>query len=361
MKNEAYAIIMAGGKGERFWPLSTAKCPKQLVSLFGGKPLLTQAVERLAGVIPPEHVFVITNADLVKASRAAIPQVPPGNVIGEPFGRDTAAACALGMALVRARDPHGVMCVVTADHIMKDLPQFRRTLREGMAIVRRQPLLATIGIVPTYPSTGYGYIEADTPLRHAGTVVFRKARRFVEKPDQKTAEGYIKTGRYFWNAGMFIWSVATFSAALAKHRPQLLALCDNLAPAIGTRRFAAALRTEYGKLDRISVDYAIMEKADNIITAEGTFRWYDVGSWPALVDHFPADPAGNVLLGQCEAVESGGNIVLGKDRLVALLGVQDLVVVQTGKVTLICPKHKAQDVKKMVQWLGQRGGYQDVL
>ncbi|MCE9615613.1 MAG: NTP transferase domain-containing protein [Lentisphaerae bacterium] len=361
MEQNAYAVILAGGKGERFWPLSTSRTPKQVLSLFGGRTLLAMAVDRLKGLLAPDHVFVITSAELVAVTREAAPILPPQNIVGEPVGRDTAAACALAMALVQARDPQGVLAIVTADHIMGDLEVFQNTLRQSFALARREDVLITIGITPTFPSTGYGYVDAGDVFATESGITFCRARKFVEKPNLATAEQYLAAGNYYWNAGMFIWSVDAFSRALATHRPVLHTMAGRLAPLVGKPEFPAALATEYGKLDKISVDYAIMEPSRNILMARGTFAWDDVGSWPSLANHFPADASGNVSIGQCETVDAAGNVVISQGRLTALLGVRDLVVVQAEGATLICPKERAQDVKKIVSLLAGKPEYRHLL
>lgn len=356
-----YAVIMAGGKGERFWPLSTSKRPKQVLSLVGGKPLMQLAVDRLEGMIPPERVIVITSAALVDAMCEAAPMLPRENVIGEPFGRDTAAAVALASAVVKARAPDGVFCILTADHIIRDLELFKATLSEGAEIAAGNDLLITIGINPAGPSTAFGYIEFADQFEWCGGVEFMKARRFVEKPDAETAARYIEAGNFCWNSGMFIWSVQSIQGALGKYQPQLLAMADAVEPVVDQAGFTEKLEEEYSKLEKISVDYAIMENADNILMARGMFGWHDVGSWTALEDHFDADDSGNILIGDAEALEADGNIVLSEERLTALIGVKDLVVVQAEGATLICPKGKAEDVKKMVRVLVKKNKYKDLL
>lgn len=357
----AYAVILAGGRGERFWPLSTARRPKQVLALFGGRTLLAMAVDRLQGLLDPSHVFVITSQDLVEVSREAAPMLPPANVIGEPMGRDTAAACALAMAVVKARDPDGAFCVLTADHIVGNLDVFQNTLRQSIGLALQEDVLVTMGITPAFPSTGYGYIESGEALASRDRIAFCRAKRFVEKPDLATAERYLAEGRYFWNSGMFIWSVAAFERALASFRPALHAMCLRLAPSIGGPDFGAALAREYAGIERISVDYAIMEHATNIVMARGTFAWDDVGTWPALGAHFDRDAGGNVCVGQCEVLDGKDNVVVSPHRLTALLGVNDLVVVQAEGATLVCPKSRAQDVKKLVQALARNPDYRHLL
>lgn len=351
--SHAYAVILAGGRGERFWPLSTINRPKQFLSLFGGKSLLTQAVDRLQGVIPPERILIITSRALVAATREAAWNVPEGNVIGEPEGRDTAAACALACALVRRWDPEGVVCILTADQLMADVDGFRQTLADSIHVAARQEAIITIGIQPTFPATGFGYIEAGNPLETGTATSFLQARRFVEKPDAATAAQYMASGRHFWNAGMFIWRVGVMRQSLARHAPHLLAFADQVEAATSAE-VDGVLAALYPALPRISVDFAIMEHADNIVMARGAFGWDDVGTWSAISNHVAPDGAGNVVLGICEAVDARDNVVVSTDRLTTLLGVRDLVVVQADKVTLVCAKNRVQDLKKLVQQVGRR-------
>lgn len=356
-----YAVIMAGGKGERFWPLSTSKHPKQLLALVGEKALIAQAVERLDGLIPPENVFVVTNADLVEATRKAAPMLPPENIVGEPVGRDTAAAVACGGALVGARDPDAVFAVLTADQVMGDLDVFKATLKGGMDLAEKNEILVTIGIQPTFPSTGFGYIESGADFAKAECVQFKKAIRFVEKPALPKAQEYLASGKFFWNSGMFIWSVPTLGKAFAAHCPVMKTLMDELAAFAKRGEILQGLINTYPSLGKISVDYALMEKADNIVMACGTFSWDDVGAWPALESHFPQDGDGNTLIGSCQQIDSRNNIIYSKDRLTAVIGAENLIVVQAEGVTLVCPKDRAQDIKKMVTALREKGSFEGLL
>ncbi len=363
MNERFYAVILAGGRGERFWPLSTASRPKQLLALLGRQTLLAEAVDRLRGLVPPERTLVVTSAGLVDACRRAAPLLPPGNVIGEPVGRDTAAAVALGAALVGARCPGGAFCVLTADQVMGDLDVFRATLRESLVLAMREDVLVTIGIEPRSPDTSFGYIETADPLFEASGVAFLRAARFVEKPDAATAADYVASGRFLWNAGMFAWSLGALERAFSRHAPHLLALRDRLREAArqGEERFAAVLKAAYEPLPRRSIDYALMEQADNIVVARGAFAWDDVGSWPALTRHLPADADGNVREGRVATLDAQGNLVVSRGRVTALLGVRDLVVVQAEGATLVCPRDRAGDLKKLVQALREDGGFEDVL
>ncbi|MBU4201211.1 MAG: NTP transferase domain-containing protein [Verrucomicrobia bacterium] len=354
MLNHAYAVILAGGRGERFWPLSTARQPKQLLSLVGKRTLIAAAVNHLKGLIPANRIFIITHADLVLPARRALPGFPHRNIIGEPFGRDTAAAITLGAAIIKARDPRAIFCVLTADHIIGDVAIFRRTLIKAFRTVTTSNCLLTIGIQPTFPSTAFGYIEVGPRLSRPGSVEIVNVRRFVEKPNRAKAARYLKTGRFFWNSGMFVWSLDAFEDALARFQPPLKKLMNRVVPVVNTPRFASVLRAEYPRLKKISVDYAIMEKADNIVMARGTFAWDDVGSWSALENHFDKDDQHNVIIGRAVSLDASGNIVVSREGLVALIGVDNLVVVRTDHATLVCPKHRAQDVKRIVELLKRK-------
>jgi len=361
VKDPCYAVILAGGKGERFWPMSTARRPKQLLNLMGERSFLALAVERVRDIIPPERVLVITNAELVEASRAAAPELPPENIVGEPVGRDTAAAVALAAVLVEARDPKGVFCTLTADHVIGDLDVFRHTLQASADLAAREEVIVTIGIKPTEPSTSYGYIEAGDQREGPEGVAFFRARRFVEKPDEDTAQRYLDTGRYYWNSGMFVWSPSTLRAGFKRHAPHLRHLMDDLRPFVGAADFTDRVSAVYAALERISIDYALLEKSDNIVMAKGVFAWDDLGSWPALERHFAKDEDANVRVGDVQVLDAQRNIVFSEGRLTALIGVEDLVVVQTDRVTLVCPKGRAQEIKAMVRQLTDAGSYGEVL
>lgn len=336
---QLHAFILAGGRGERFWPLSTFARPKQFCSLFGGTPLLAQAVGRLRGLVPEANIRVITSADLVPATRAALPGLPAANVIGEPVGRDTAAAVALACGIVSREDPAGVALVLPADPLIADEGAYRDALRLAAEQAARAPVIATVGIAPTFPATGYGYIEAAETLAPG----VRRVRRFVEKPDLETAKRYLATGAFAWNAGMFVWRADTMAAAFRAHAPQWLPLIER----------PEGLEALYPTLPKLSVDYAIMEKSDNLVVVRGDFGWDDVGSLPALARHFPADAQGNVAISPVYALDAAGNIVAaeGVARPTALFGVEGLIIVHTAKATLVCAKAAAQDLKRLVATL----------
>ena len=349
----AFAVILAGGSGERFWPLSTNARPKQFISLFGGRPLLSLAVDRLEGLIPPERILIITADRLVPNTVAAAQRVPRANIIGEPCKRDTAPAIAVACGLVRQRDPEGVACILTADQLMDDAATFRTTLSDAIKVATNDAVIVTIGIQPDKPATGFGYIEAGAVLETGTKTLFNKATRFVEKPDAATAARYVESGKYYWNAGMFVWRGEVMRTALGEYAPDLGQLSDEVASSTA-ETLAATLARMYPLLRAISIDYAVMEHATNIVMARGAFGWDDVGSWPSIAGHFSADAAGNVVVGACEPLESQNNIVISENRLTALIGVSGLVVVQSENATLVCPKERSEDVKKLLRRIAAR-------
>lgn len=354
---------MAGGKGERFWPASRLARPKHLLPIVGEKPMLTQTIERIGGLLPAENVIVITNSEQLEAVRDVCPMLPEENVVAEPVGRDTAAAVGLAMLLVKQRNPDASMAMLPADALISDSESFQSALGTAFKAAESSRSLVTIGVQPTEPSTGYGYIQCGP----AKTVIDNRdifsVRQFKEKPDLETAKSYLQSGEYFWNAGMFVWSVSTISDALEEYTPALKKGLDEIEKGMEQGEDLTQLLSNlYPKLEKISVDFAIMEKADNVLTLAATFDWDDVGSWPAIERHYPADRAGNVKKGDAKFADSSGNIVVsGKDHLVALVGVEDLIVVHTADATLVCKKDQAQKIKDMVRSLGEEEAYKKLL
>lgn len=326
--------------------------------------MLTQTVERLSGLVDPEKVFVITNAEQRDAVLEVCPALDPAKVIGEPVGRDTAAAVGLAAILVRREDPGASFAMLPADAVIHDAEGLCSTLETAFQAAEAQAVLATVGITAEFPATGYGYIQQGEKLGdYAGREVF-KVRRFVEKPDEATARGYLESGDYFWNAGMFIWSVASIVAELQKSTPGLWNALQAIDAGLEAGQDLDGLLAEhYPNLEKISVDYAIIEKAGNVVMVESGFDWDDVGEWPAVARHYPADDSGNVVRGSAELADARGNIVYSQDdkHLIALLGVEDLIVVQTGDATLICHKDKAQDLKALVKAIGAKEAYKKLM
>ena len=351
---DKFVVIMAGGKGERFWPQSRLARPKQLLPIVGDKAMITQTVERLPSEIPVENVFVITNIEQRDAVLEVCPQLLPERVIGEPMGRDTAAAVALATLLVKRESPDATFAMLPADAAIHDADNFGKVLDSCFAVAAEKPVIATIGISPTHPATGYGYINrGDTAGESAGLPVYA-VKRFVEKPDEATAKTYLESGEYFWNAGMFVWSVSTIEALMKEFTPALYEQVQGIEADLdaGTD-LDSSMAERYPKLEKISVDYAILEKAPEVVCIASTFDWDDVGEWTALERHYPKDDAGNTLRGAVFAEEASNNIVYaGEGHTISLLGVDDLIVVQTPDATLICKKDQTQNIKALVKKIG---------
>lgn len=368
---ERFVVIMAGGRGERFWPVSRQNTPKQLIRLLGDRSLLQQAVDRVLPLAPAENVLVITNAAQAREVRRQLPGLPKNNIIAEPCGRDTCAAVALGAALVGQRSKNAVMAVLPADHVIPTPKSFQLVLREAFAIANGSDTLVTIGIKPTEPATGYGYILTGAPLDTTASTgkptktPFFKAERFVEKPSLERATEYLATGKYRWNAGMFIWSYRSIAKALQTHQPELAKASERWLNAAALGRLDKTLATDYPTIAKISVDYALMEKATNVAVADGNFEWDDLGAWPALARHLAADAAGNCSVGDFIHTDSSGNIVFDartKTRtLTAIIGLQDCIVVHTDDATLVAHKAKAQKIKDLVGELAKTERFKSLL
>jgi mannose-1-phosphate guanylyltransferase len=346
-----FVVIIAGGKGERFWPQSRARRPKHLLPIVGTKPMLVQTLDRVRPLVPAKNTFIITSAVQEKAVREVCTKIPAENIIAEPVGRDTAPAVALAAALVAAKDPEGIFAVLPADHVIHDTKAYQRDLRAAFAAAASAPVMVTIGITPNEPATGFGYIQRGEKWKSFDRRPVYRVKRFVEKPSLEVAQSYLASGDYVWNAGMFVWSVPVVTDALAKHAVALHAGLDPVRAALTKRRpLAPVLKKIYPTLTKISVDYALLEKSDNVVVLPASFDWDDVGAWPAVPRHHKKDAAGNVTRGRV-IVESGSdNIVFSDgDHLTAVLGTDQFIVVHTADATLVAPKARAQDIKLLLK------------
>jgi mannose-1-phosphate guanylyltransferase len=350
MPASLYALILAGGSGERFWPLSRRTRPKQLLRLISEQTLLEETVARLDGLIPKERILILTNVEQEAAVRALLPDFPSANIVAEPAKRDTAAAVALGIGWVAARDHMATMVVLPADHVIKDTAAFQSTISTAAAAARETGSLVTIGLKPTWACPGFGYIELGKPLRlktvEDKNAVVHQVLRFREKPNTELAEVFVRAGNFRWNAGMFVWSVPTVLSEYNRHAPELAHFISQLSVRDG---FANALRDRFAKLAKISFDYAIMEKAQRVLVVEAAFDWDDVGGWQAVAKYFKRDGEENAANCELSAIESTNNIVFDENGTkIALLGVHNLIVVRTGDALLICHRHQAEKIKHLV-------------
>jgi mannose-1-phosphate guanylyltransferase len=356
-----YPVILAGGRGTRFWPLSRKKRAKQLLALDGRQSMIQQTVARLRPMAPAKRFWIITNDDLRPAILRQLPRLPKPQVLAEPAGRNTAPAIGLAAFLLLETDPDGVIGMFPSDHVIADEKRYRDTLQRGIEIASTGENIVVLGIRPTRPETGYGYIEAGA----ACDANVWSVRRFTEKPDDKTAAEFVAAGNYFWNSGMFLWSARTLANALREHLPKTAPLLEQIAAAFGTRKFAATFRRLYPKCENISVDYAVLEprsakgeQGGNMFCLPAEFGWNDLGSWTALHEHHTAKsrPRENNLIA-CSGhfvLNAQGNYVHAPGKFVAAVGVSDLVVVETEDALLITTRQRAQDVGKIVKYLDQK-------
>ena len=353
-----YAVIMAGGAGQRLWPLSRLMRPKQLLPLIGGKSLLALAAERLAELFEPADTLIVTNASYADQVAAELPNVPPENIIGEPEGRDTANAIALATVLLAARDESATMGVFTADHVIRPPEPFLEAVRAACRAAEEYPeALLTFGVRPSWPHPGLGYIHYG---QGAGEGLY-EVLAFREKPDHATARRYVESGRYFWNSGMFVWKVSAIRDALERFLPDSMRrLAPVGAAAAAGDEFADLLRDIYPHLQRISIDYAVMEKADKVLMVELACEWMDVGSYPALEKVCNLDDAGNLLEARRVLIlDSFRNIVVSdEDHLLAVLGMDDCIIAHSADATLVCSKKDDQRVKELVALLQKHFGDQ---
>jgi mannose-1-phosphate guanylyltransferase len=361
-----HAVIMAGGSGTRLWPLSRAARPKQLLDVVttadgGAHSLLAEAFARLEQVLPPDRIWVCTAARYADAVRAALPRLQTDRLVLEPTARDTANAVGLSAALVADVDPDAELAVVSADHVIRPVERFADALRTAYAALAERPrALVTLGIPPTSPATGFGYVQRGAPV--GGLSGVAEAASFREKPDLATAERYLASGEYLWNSGMFVWRARTVLDALAEHLPESAdGLRRIVAAAPGPER-DAVLGEVFPTLPKISVDYAVLEPAatepGRVLVVDLDVDWLDVGSWPALAHTLAVDGDGNAVRGLTAALDSAGNVVLSDDpeHLVALVGVRDSVVVHTADVTMVCPAADAERVKTLLAEVERRYG-----
>lgn len=345
----SYALILAGGSGTRFWPLSRNDKPKQLLDLFDSGTLLEQTILRLEGLIPMENILILTNALQVDAVRKVASMLPPENIFAEPAKRDTAPAVALGIGLVAARNPDAVMMVLPADQLIKDIAGYQSVMAAALETAEKSDGLVTIGIRPTWACPSYGYIERGNRASISGLSSEHQlfeVKRFREKPNPELAEQFLNAGGFSWNAGMFVWSLPTVISQLASHAPELASFVSELRK---SKDLHATVEAQFPKLTPISIDYALMENAERVLNIEATFDWDDVGSWVSIAKYLPDSGNNNRTNHPISQIDSENNIVFNATpgTHIALLGVDDLIIVQTGDSILIANRHQADAIKKL--------------
>ena len=359
-KLPACAVLLAGGRGTRFWPRSRVRTPKQLLNITGDETMLRQTVSRLAPLFGRRNFWAVTNIEQASAVRRELRSIPASHILAEPVGRNTAAA--IGLAAIHLAYAHGdaLMAVLPSDSYVTNAAEYRRLVRAALDLARAPGNLVVLGIPPTRPETGYGYIEAGKVSARPGGVAAYTVRRFTEKPALPVARRYLSAGRYFWNAGMFFWRASTYLENLQRFLPATHAALSDLAKTIGTRKYAAALRRIYPRLDNISVDYAIMESATRdtrtptVFVLPAKVGWSDIGSWQAVFELLTSQPGANVSASPHFALDATGNYFWSPKKFVAAIGVDNLVLVETDDAILVCPRDRSQDVGKIVKWLEQQ-------
>lgn len=343
------AVIMAGGKGERFWPKSRTHTPKQFLDLTGNGTMIQLTVQRLTPLIPPERIFVVTGKEYENQVKSQLPELPETNIIIEPVGRDTAPCVGLAAVVIEKKFPEAVMMVLPADHLILDNEEYLNTLRCAAAQAKMEECIVTIGINPATPETGYGYIKSGELTRNINGMQVMEVERFTEKPDRETAMKFLRTGKYYWNSGMFVWKVSTIRRLIEIHMPDLHDRLEMIRDVLGRKEEAQVLTEQFMQMQKISIDYGVLEKADKVYVIPGYFGWDDVGSWVALERVNDLDDAGNLVTGKCISLDTRKCIVDSPKKVVATIGLEDLVIVDTEDVLLICRKDRSQDIKKLLE------------
>lgn len=347
---KAVAVIMAGGKGERFWPRSRRNMPKQFLSLTDdGKTMIQLTVERIQPLIAIEDVFVVTNKDYKELVKAQLPELPEENIVLEPMAKNTAPCIGLASMYIKKKYDDAVMVVLPSDHLIKFNSMFINTLKDAIEVAEEETNMATIGITPNYPETGYGYINFGEEKQNTKNHNVYKVERFVEKPNIEKAKEYLLSGKYLWNSGMFVWKASTILGQFEKLLPDTYAGLLKIEEALGTEDAESVLEIEFQKFQSESIDYGIMEKAQDIYTLPGNFGWDDVGSWLALERFNRTNDQGNVVNGNVISIDTKNSIIQGSDKLIATVGVDNLIVVDTADALLICKKENAQDIKRVLE------------
>jgi mannose-1-phosphate guanylyltransferase len=358
MIKHTYAVIMAGGGGTRLWPLSRRAHPKQTLSFGRPRTLFQMTVDRLEALLPPEQVLVVTIAEQAAILQEQVPAIPQDNYLIEPLPRGTASVVGLAAVALRQRDPEAAMIVLAADHFIENVPFFQEVLKAGLEVAR-QDYLVTLGITPTFASTGYGYIQFGETLGEFVGQTVHKAVKFKEKPSQDLAEQFLAGGDHVWNSGMFIWQVSRILAEIRRLMPELAVKLDEIERDWNTPRCGATLQAVWPTIRSETIDFGVMEKAERVaVVPAKDLQWDDVGSWESLFDVLPGDAQGNVIVGsQHIGIDTRNTLVLSEvpGRLVATIGVDDLIVIDTGNALLICPRSQAQKVRQVVDRLKQEG------
>lgn len=355
MKSNIYAVIMAGGRGTRFWPRSRANMPKQVLNIVGDNTMIQDTLYRMQELVPAENVYVITNSALKSIIEEQLPEVPPDQIIAEPHGRNTAPCIALASAIISARDPQGIMAVMTSDHLIQNNDAFVEDLAFAASIAENNGKLVTFGIPPTKPETGYGYIHLGEVFAGSDGKTARNVQRFVEKPDLETAKHFFECGEYLINSGMFVWKLETIIEEFQLHLQSIAEGILSIKNAVGTVKERTTIEKVFPTMTSISIDYGILEQSERVVVVPASFDWNDLGSWSSAYEVRDKNEDGNVLIGKCVTMDSKNCYLRSEDKLVAVLGVENVVVVETDDAILVCNRGSEQNVGKLVDLMKEQG------
>jgi len=352
--SNTYCLIMAGGAGTRFWPRSRVAKPKQYLSLFGDQSLIQESVKRFANFIPEESIFVVSAKSQQEVLESQTGNLPKANLIFEPVGKNTLPAIGLAALFIVDKDPDGVMIVSPSDHLIQNDELFRQCIESAVLIAKKKEGIVTIGITPKFPATGYGYVKTGEEVHIGQPIKSYTVKKFVEKPNVEVATGYLQSGGFFWNSGIFVFKVSVFLDAVKEHAPELYADLMRIKEHIGVESYEEALDRIYREVKSISIDYGVLEKANNVFLVQGDFIWNDLGSWEEVYKYNAKDENQNVQAGEVIFIDTKNSYVYAPDSLVAVVGLEDVIVVQEGNTILVCKRERAEDIKAVVGEITKR-------
>ncbi len=349
-----HGVIMAGGSGTRFWPKSRKSKPKQLQNIFSKRTMIQETLDRIKPLIDTNNTLIITGRSHAEELKKQVPEIPDQNIIIEPVGRNTAPCIGLAALYIKRKDPQGVMAVLASDHLIKDEKEFLNLLSVAKMVAEEKGYLITLGIRPKKPETGYGYIQYGEEILAINNKKIFKVNRFIEKPKKEVAEGFLSSGNYLWNSGMFIWKADTILNMIEIHLPELYQGLMRIDNVISTDKERDTIEEVYSGIESISIDYGIMEKAKYVAVIPCDPGWSDVGCWNSIPEVLPCDEDGNVIIGKHIGIDTSGSIIHAPHKLIATIGIKDMIIIETEDALLICPRERGEDVKKMVETMKEK-------